>query len=128
MFTNRGEKMAADPDAARFEARFERMETTMRAIEKVQTELRSEQTWIKWYAGAVITVLVAVTVMFFNRSFVLSDDLSDVKVDTATIRVIAEKDIAAIASEVRAIRADLALIGDAVGAKLHENRAELTIR
>jgi hypothetical protein len=111
------------------------MEATMRAIERVQTELRSEQTWLKWMAGTVVAVFLAVTGVSLSRSFVLGDRLADVQVDTATIRVIAEKDISAIRSDVDAIRsdvekmrADIARVGDAVGAKLKENGAELSPR
>jgi hypothetical protein len=100
----------------------------MRAIERVQTELRSEQTWLKWMAGTVVAVLLATTGVGLSRSFVLGDRLADVQVDTATIRVIVEKDVTAIRSDVEKMRADIERVGDAVGARLEENRAELPPR
>jgi hypothetical protein len=106
--------------------RLARMEAALRDIERVQTELRSEQTWLKWMAGTVVAVLLAVTGVGLSRSFVLGDRLADVQVDTATIRVIVEKDVTAIRSDVEKMRADIERVGDAVGAKLQENRAELS--
>lgn len=114
---------SADP---RFDARMDRMEAVIREIQGAQTELRSEQTWLKWMAGIVVTVALAVAGIGLQRSFILTDRLADVRVDTSTIRVIAEKDISAIKADVTAIRAELERVSDAVGAKPTENRAELT--
>lgn len=94
-----------------------------------QAELRSERTSLRWMVGVVVTVALAVAGVAgigLQRSFVLTDRLADVRVDTSTIRIIAEKDISAIKEDVEAMRADLERVGDAVGAKLNENRAELS--
>jgi hypothetical protein len=77
-------------------------------------------------AGTVLAIALAVAGIGLQRSFVLTDRLADVRVDTSTIRVIAEKDISAIRTDVEAIRADLERVSDAVGAKPSENRAEVT--
>jgi hypothetical protein len=107
---------------------FARLEATMREIERVQTELRSEQTWLKWMAGSVVAVMLAGTGIGLSRSFVLSDRLADVQVDTAAIRVIVEKDVTAIRSDVEKMRADIQRVGDAVRAKLEEKKAEFPPR
>ncbi len=87
-----------------------------------------EQRWLKWMAGTVVMVMLAGTGVGLSRSFVLGDRLADVQVDTAIIRVIVEKDVAAIRSDVEKIRADIERVEDAVGAKLGGKRVELPPR
>jgi hypothetical protein len=123
ILTNKGGTCRLIPTIA-----FARLEATMREIERVQTELRSEQTWLKWMAGSVVAVMLAGTGIGLSRSFVLSDRLADVQVDTAAIRVIVEKDVTAIRSDVEKMRADIQRVADAVGAKLEEKKAELPPR
>jgi hypothetical protein len=105
--------------------RLARLEATIREIERVQTEFRAEQTWLTWMAAPVVAVMVAGTGVGLSRSSVLGDRLADFQIDTATIRVIVEKDVTAIRSDGAKMRADMRRVGDAVGAELEEKRAEL---
>jgi hypothetical protein len=112
--------------------RFERLEATMREIEKVQSELRSEQTGLKWMAGIVVGILVAGTGVSLTRSFVLSDSVAAVQVDTGKISTTLEfvrEDVSELKSDVKAVRIDLERVAVAVGVNQPpEKKAELELR
>jgi hypothetical protein len=112
--------MADDADIALPDSRRPSAES-----KRVQTELRAEQTWLKWMAGTAVAVMLAGTGVGLSWSSVLSDRLADVQIDTATIRAIVEKDVTAIRSDGAKMCADVERVGDAVGANLGGKRAEL---
>jgi hypothetical protein len=71
-------------------------------------------------AGTVVAVIPPGTGVGLPQSFVLTDRLANIQIDTATIRVIVGKDVTAIRSDVEKMRADIQRVGDAVGAELEE--------
>jgi hypothetical protein len=84
--------MVAEPDASGLDDRLARMEATMRQLETVQADLKSGQWWLQWGGGAaafvlgtVVAVLVAVVVMTLERSFTLTDRMTDIKADTSKV-------------------------------------------
>jgi hypothetical protein len=121
--------MAAELGTGQSDDRVARLETTVREIEKLQTELRSDRASLKWMAGLVVAILVAVTGVGLARSFVLSDRVADVQVDTAKIATaigFVSDDVSEIKSDVKAIRSELANVAAAVGAtRPDEKKAEL---
>jgi hypothetical protein len=127
--------MTAEPDVSPLDARLARVEGTMRQLETVQADLKSGQWWLQWGGGAatvvlgtVVAVLVAVVVMTLERSFTLTDRMTDIKTDTskvATAMDFVREDISEIRIDTSALRSELARVAAAVGVPPEEKKAEL---
>jgi hypothetical protein len=115
--------------------RLARVEATMRQLETVQADLKSGQWWLQWGGGAaafvlgtVVAVLVAVVVMTLERSFTLTDRMTDIKADTGKVATAIDylrEDVPEIKIDTRALRSELASVAAAVGAKAEEKKAGL---
>lgn len=126
--------MAESPERSRIDERLTRMEATVRERQGVQKELRDTRCWLRWGGGTatavlgiVTAVLVAVIMVNLTRSFVLTDQLADLRIDTGTLTStmsFVREDVAEIKSDVKAMRGELRSVADAVGAKL-EQKTEL---
>jgi hypothetical protein len=95
----------------------------------LQTELRADRTGLKWMAGIVVAILVAVTGIGLTRSFVLGDHVADVRVVTGNIDTamgFVREDVSEIKADVKAVRSDLERVAAAVGAiRPEDKKAEL---
>lgn len=130
--------MTVDSEANRFDDRLARMEATVRELQSVQADLRSGQWWLKWGGGTasvvlgiIIAVLVGVVVVNLDRNFSLTDQLTNVRVDTGNLTTsmsFVREDVSEIKSDVKALRADLGRVAEAVGAKMDEQKTELVPR
>lgn len=109
----------------------------MQQLETVQADLKSGQWWLQWGGGAaafvlgtVVAVLVAVVVMTLERSFTLTDRMTDIKADTGRVVTAIDylrEDVSEIKNDTSALRSELASVAAAVGAEV-EQKAELAPR
>jgi hypothetical protein len=128
--------MAAEPNVSPLDDRLARVEATMRQLETVQADLKSGQWWLQWGGGAaafvlgtVVAVLVAVVVMTLERSFTLTDRMTDIKADTGKVVTAIDylrEDVSEIKIDTSALRSELANVAAAVGVKVEEKKAELS--
>lgn len=108
----------------------------MRELQSVQTELRTNQRWMKYGGSAIVAIAVgafAVMASFvaidLSRIFALGDRLADVQTDTGRISAsmdFVRDDVSEIKIDMKAVRSDLERVAAAVGAKLDE-KAELRL-
>ena len=127
--------MTGNTEGSRIDERLAQMEATVRELQGVQQELRDSQWWLRWGGGTatavrgiVTAVLVAVIIMNLARSFALTDQLADVRIDTgalANTMSFVREDVAEIKSDVKAMRAELRSVAEAVGAQLEQQKTEL---
>jgi hypothetical protein len=127
--------MTGNTEGSRIDERLAQMEATVRELQGVQKELRDSQWWLRWGGGTatavlgiVTAVLVAVIIMNLARSFALTDQLADVRIDTgalANTMSFVREDVAEIKSDVKAMRAELRSVAEAVGAQLEQQKTEL---
>jgi hypothetical protein len=121
--------MAAESGASGFDDRLARMEGTMRQLEMVQSNL-------KWGGGITLGVLaivagilIAVVVLALERSFTLTDLMTDIKADTTKVVTAMDyirEDMSEIKSDTNGLQQDLQAVAEAVGAKLEQKKADLS--